>query len=136
MATRPTVDTCKAVLKPYTVKAGEIVTAGYAVKIDSATGHILNCSAGDAAFGIAMESGVAGALVEIALANCGGLIKVKVGTGDATAGLYGAAAANGIANAGALGGGTTLVNIVCQFVEAGVAGDEVGAIPMSIPAVT
>ena len=135
MATRALVDLSKCTIKTFTVKAASSVTEGYAVKFED--GQIaLNCSAGDAANGIALESGAAGTQVQVALANCGGLVAVKVGTGGATAGLYGAAVANGVADAGALGGGTTLVNIVCQFLQTGVAGDVVGAIPLSIPAVT
>lgn len=134
MATRATVDLSKCTIKPFTVKAASAVTAGYAVKIDGT--DVLNCSAGDAANGIALATAAAGETVEIALANCGGLVAVKVGTGGCTAGLYGKAVADGIADAGALGGGTTLANIVCQFIQTGVAGDVVGAIPLSIPAVT
>ena len=135
MAARAQVDISKCVIKTFTVKAASSVTEGYAVKIDG-DGIVLNCSAGDAANGIALESGAAGTQVMVALANCGGLVAVKVGTGGATAGLYGAAVADGIANAGALGGGTTLVNIVCQFLQTGIAGDVVGAIPLSLPVVT
>lgn len=134
MAARATVDLSKCLIKTFTVKAASSVTVGYAVKLDGT--NVLNCGAGDAAFGIALATAAAGEQVEIALAFGGGIVPVKVGTGDATAGLYGAAVADGIANAGALGGGTTLVNIVCLFVQTGVAGDVVGAIPLSIPAVT
>jgi hypothetical protein len=135
MAARATVDLSRCLVKTFRVKAASSVTEGYAVKIEDGL-IVLNCAAGDAANGIALESGAAGDLVAIALCNAGGLVPVKVGTGGATAGLYGVAVANGVANAGALGGGTTLVNIVCQFIENGVAGDVVGAIPLSIPAVT
>ena len=134
MASRATVDLSNATIKPFPVKAASAVTVGYAVKFDGA--DVLNCSAGDAANGIAISTGAAAETVDIALAFGGGIVPVKVGTGGATAGLYGAAVADGIANAGALGGGTTLVNIVCMFVQTGVAGDVVGAIPLSIPAVT
>lgn len=135
MAARAIVDLSKCLIKPFTVKAASTVTEGYAVKIEDGS-IVLNCSAGDAAFGIALESGTAGQVVNVAIVAGGGIVPVKVGTGGATASLYGAAVADGIANAGALGGGTTLVNIVCQFMQTGVAGDVVGAIPVSIPAVT
>lgn len=134
MATRATVDLSNCTIKAATVKAASSVTVGYAIKRDGT--DVLNCSAGDACDGIALSTGAAAEVVDIALANCGGIVPVKVGTGGATAGLYGKAVADGIADAGALGGGTTLVNIVCQFVQTGVAGDVVGAIPLSIPAVT
>jgi hypothetical protein len=134
MATRAIVDLSKCLIKTFPVKAASSVTAGYAIKIDGT--DVLNCSAGDAANGIAIATAAAGEMVDFALAFGGGVVAVKVGTGGATAGLYGKAVADGVADAGALGGSTTLVNIVCQFLQTGVAGDVVGAIPLSIPAVT
>jgi hypothetical protein len=134
MATRAIADLSKCLIKSFPVKAASAVTAGYAVKFDGT--DVLNCSAGNAANGIAISTAAAGETVDIALAFGGGACPVKVGTGGATAGLYGAAVADGVADAGALGGGTTLVNIVCQFLQTGVAGDVVAAIPLSIPAVT
>lgn len=50
---------------------------------------------------------------------------VKVGTGGATIGEYGSATTDGVTD-DVVGGGTTLVVPICEFMQTGVAGDLVG----------
>jgi len=55
-----------------------------------------------------------------------GIVKVKVSTGGATRGKHAVVVADGVADAAALGGGTTAVNVIGTFAQTGVAGDVVG----------
>jgi hypothetical protein len=48
-----------------------------------------------------------------------------VGTGGATPGKYAVVVADGVTNEPVLGGGNTLVELCGEFLEEGVAGDEV-----------
>lgn len=134
MVARATFDTSKCSVKAGTVKSASDVTAFFPIKRDGTT--ILNCAAGDAADGYALETGVAGAVVEFVLAGCGGgPIRAKVGTGGATAGAWLKMATDGVTDAGTIGGGTTLVNVVGKAVETGVVGDVIGILPISFAAV-
>lgn len=142
--TRSVNHTCHALVLTGVVKAAASVTKGYPVKRDTATGTLENCTAGDVAHGIALESATAGNRFTYALANAGGVVPGKVGTGGATNGAYAVAVNDGLTDIAALGGGTTQLNIVGQFVIdegsgtafTGSAGDLVGVVPLSIPTFT
>jgi len=142
--TRTVNHTCHALVLTGVVKAAASVTKGYPVKRDTATGTLENCTAGDVAHGIALETATAGNRFTYALANAGGVVPGKVGTGGATNGSYAVAVNDGLADCAALGGGTTQLNIVGQFVIdegsgtafTGSAGDMVGVVPLSIPTFT
>jgi hypothetical protein len=132
MATRPLEDLKLACIKSYTV--GTACTAGYAVKL-SADGTITNCGAGDSGMGVALETKATGLRAQIVLLAGACIIKVKVGTGDATRNTWAKMAADGFTDA-ALGGGTTTVEVLGMFLQSGVAGDEVGLLPAPHSAVT
>lgn len=133
MAARPIVNTCNLILQTFPVKAASSVTAGYPVKLDGT--DVLNCTAGDAADGYAMASAAAGEMVEIAMIGSSGIVEAKVGTGGATAGAWLKAANDGVTDAGTLGGGSTLINIVGRAVQTGVAADKIGVLPIAFAAV-
>ena len=132
MATRPLEDLKSACIKSYTV--GTACTAGYPVKL-SADDTITNCGAGESGFAVALETKTTGLRAQVVLLAGACIIKVKVGTGDATRNTWAKAAANGFTDA-ALGGGTTSVEVLGMFLQSGVAGDEVGLLPAPHSAVT
>lgn len=133
MAARATVKTEYALRDAATVKAASSVTAFYPIKRDGT--DVLNCSSGDAADGFSTEAGSAGDIVEFITVGSTAMVKVKVGTGGATAGAWAKVVADGVTDSGTLGGGTTLVNVVGKFVQTGVAGDYVGLIPIAFAGV-
>jgi len=135
MAVRPHETLENAITRTYTVVAGGSTTKGLPVKFDTSDGECTVCAAGDDGFGIALSTEVAGAKVEVALLAGACIIPVKVGTGGATRGLYGIAATDGIINR-ALGGGTTSRNILVKFLQTGVVGDFVGAMPANFSGVS
>lgn len=112
-------------IKTFTVASGQIATRGFAVKHSGGDLAIANMAAvGDNCIGIALEDGIAGALVRVAMSG-NGIVKVKVGTGGATRGSPAKYAANGLTDA-TVGGGTVKLVIHGQFVESGAVGDLVG----------
>lgn len=134
--TRASEDLKFAVIKSKTVQSGQTVTKGKAVKFGAGgEGYVQDCAAGNSAIGIALETGAAGAQVQIALLCSAGLLKVLVGTGGATCGKEAVVVADGLTDAATLGGGTTLVNTVGVFYESGVVGDTVALMPVRAPAV-
>lgn len=135
MAARATVDTSLALIKSATVKAASSVTVGYPIKFHT-DGTVLNCTAGDAAIGFALETGAAGETVQYVLVGSTAIVQAKVGTGGSTIGLWQKAANDGVTNTGTLGGGTTLVNVVGLAVQTGVAADMIGVIPIAFAGVS
>src|SRR5688500_16336181 len=126
MATRAIRVLQYVVIKPFTIAATKVATEGFAVKHSGADEAIENMAAvGDNCIGIAMSSGVAGQLINVALFGCGGIVAVKVGTGGATRGSPAKYAADGLTNA-TVGGGTTKLVVLGQFMQTGVVGDTVG----------
>jgi hypothetical protein len=111
--------------KRFLIPATKTVTKGFGVKYSGANNQVENCAAGDGAIGIALESGVAGDSVRVALLSGATVIPIKVGTGGATLGSYAITVADGFTNR-ALGGGTTAREIAGVFLDTGVAGDEIG----------
>lgn len=129
MATRPSVDTSHCTFKARRVKAASTFTKYKAVKFNG--GEVLDCAAGDSADGYAQMSAAPGTPGTFVPVNSPGQVEVLVGTGGATEGKYAVVVADGLADAPALGGGTTAVNIVGKFVDTGVAGDRVAMLPLS-----
>jgi hypothetical protein len=112
-------------IRPYTVASAKTVTQGFAVKLSGADDQIENMAAvGDNCIGIALDSGTAGSVVRIALWGTG-VIRAKVGTGGATRGGPAKYASDGLTDA-TVGGGTTKLTVLGQFVDNGAAGDFVG----------
>lgn len=134
MAARATVDISLALKKSATVKAASAVTEGYAIKFHT-DGTVLNCTAGDAAIGYALETGAAGETVSYIAVGSTAMVKAKVGTGAATIGSWLKMANDGVTDAGTLGGGTTLVNVVGLAVQSGAAADFIGVIPIAFAGV-
>lgn len=134
MAARATVETSLALKRSATVKAASSVTEGYAIKFHT-DGTVLNCTAGDAADGYALESGAAGEVVSYIAVGSTASVKAKVGTGGATIGAWLKMANDGVTDAGTLGGGTTLINIVGKAVQTGNAADFIGVIPIAFAGV-
>lgn len=129
MAVRPNQNLEKILIRPMVIAAAGSATAGLAVKATANDGECTVCGAGDRQIGIAMQtSAVAGAVVDVALLQGGGIIPVTVGTGGATYGKYAACAADGLTDQ-LLGGGTTVRYIAGIFMQTGVVGDQVGLLP-------
>jgi hypothetical protein len=119
-------------IKTYTV--GTAVTLGLAVKL-SADDTVTDCGANDLPVGIALETGVTGARVQVAMLGSGGQQRVKVGTGGATRNKFATCAADGLTDI-TIGGGTTVKYVVGQFLQTGVAGDFVAIQPALFAGVT
>lgn len=115
-----------ASIKSYTV--GTACTKGKAVKL-SADDTITDCSAGEDGIGVALETQTTGKRAQIVLLAGAPTIKVLVGTGDATRGSYGVVVSDGFTNVATLGGGTVAKKVLVKFLQSGVAGDYVGAVP-------
>lgn len=113
-------------IKTYTVAAGQAATEGRLVKLAAADEEVQLAGAGEAGIGIALETKAAGERVQVLVSEGDTVVKVKVGTGGATRGLWAVAVADGLTNSGTLGGGAVLKNIIGQFMQTGVAGDVVG----------
>ena len=112
--------------KPFT--AGGTVTQFYPVTLSSGT--IANSTSNAKAIGIAQKAGTTGDVISVALLMGPGVIKVKVGTGGATAGEYAIVSSgnDGLTDQ-TIGGGTTVKYVLGRFLETGVAGDIVGLMP-------
>lgn len=124
MAVRPVDIRSKALTKTYKVATSQTVTKGMGVIFASADTDIQVAGANGIAIGIALESGVAGDKINVALFGHA-IVTVLVGTGGATRGLYAVAVSDGYANQ-TLGGGTTVKYIAGQFLQTGVATEHVG----------
>lgn len=124
MAARAMDLTSHAITMPFTVDAASTATKGKGVKFGAADNLIIDDTAGDAGFAIALETGVAGAVVQVALLGYA-VVPVLVGTGGATRGAYAISTSDGFTNQ-TMGGGNTLRNIAGRFMQTGVLGDMVG----------
>lgn len=114
-------------IKTFTVAAGQSAVEGRAASFASADEEVQLTAAGAApTAGIFLETKAAGDRVQVLVSQGDAIVKVKVGTGGCTRGLYGVVVADGLTNAPTLGGGTVLRNIVGRFLQTGVAGDVVG----------
>lgn len=122
MAVRPLDHTSCALVLKYTVQAAGTVTKGMCVKLGTVETDVLSASTNEKAIGIALESGVAGDIVNIAMLGCGGIVPVLIGTGGSTHGEHAICTTNGVTNQ-TLGGGTTVKYIVGTFLETCVVGD-------------
>lgn len=126
-ATRPIVDLSRSIIKSYTVKAASTCTVYFPVKFNSADEtQILDCAAADQADGVALETGVAGAQVQIVLYAGGGIAAMKVGAAGCTVGKFVAFDTLGVVDATTVGGGTVMQHIVGRAMQTGVSGDIVG----------
>jgi hypothetical protein len=130
MAARPDCELSHAEKRPKKVAAGQTVVRGRVVKLINADDECQHSGAGEAGDGVAIEGGTAGQIVTIVLLAGACVVPVKVGTGGATRGLAAVVVADGVTNSGTLGGGAVLKNIVGHFTQSGVAGDEVGMVPL------
>lgn len=111
-----------AIIRPFTVPAAKTVTRGQAVKHSGADDAVENVAATtDFGIGIALDAGVAGDTVRVALWGSG-IVKALVGTGAATRGAPAKFVADGLTD-GTNGGGSTNRPSLGQFLESGVAGD-------------
>lgn len=129
MATRAIEDLKLALIK--TAIVGTACTRGKGVKI---TGDepmtMTDCSAGESPDAVALETqATSGKPCQVVMLSGACIIKVLVGTGNATRGKYAKVVGDGFADAGTLGGGTTAQEVAGKFVQSGVAGDYVGMQP-------
>lgn len=109
-----------------TVKAASTVTKGYPVKLNTSdSSQVLDCGAGEACDGVALDSGAAGEDVRIVMAAGGGIVPMKVGTAGVTAGDWVKMTSDGIATA-TPGGGTTVLHLIGKATQTGTVGHMVG----------
>ena len=113
-------------IKTYTVVAAGSAIEGRPVSLNTSDQEVTLTAAAAACIGIALETKAAGERVQVLVSEGDTIVKVKVGTGGATRGLYGVVVSDGLTNSGTLGGGTVLKNVIGIFMETGVAGDVVG----------
>lgn len=127
MAARPACRLSKA-----NITAKAVVTTAVeqyrVVSLNTSDSQCVHTAAGAAGYGVALEAGAVGAVIPVAVLGCGETVRIKVGTGGATRGSWAVVVADGVTNAGTLGGGSVAKNIVGKFEETGVAGDVVGMI--------
>ncbi len=128
MATRANEDLKYALVKTYEVAGGQSVTVGLLVKLASDT-TVQNAGANERGVGVALETGAAGARVQIAMLAGSAQLRVKVGTGGATRGGYLNHATDGFKDVGTLGGGTVLKEVIGMALQSGVAGDFIAVLP-------
>lgn len=141
MATRADKSFLFAILRPFTIAAGQSVTVGKTVIFGANDDEIQDAGAGsDLAFGVvspamknyADANGVITAAslppkTQIEVVLFGNIIvPMKVGTGATTRGKKQVVVADGITDAAANGGGTTDVESVGISLQSGVLGDMVG----------
>lgn len=124
MATRAHNIKDNAIIRKYLIPNTKVVTEGFRVKFSGADDQIENCGANEDGFAIALQSGVAGEWVEVMLEGFA-VVKVKVGTGGATRGLFAKFLADGFTDQ-AIADGTTVRNLAGKFLQTGVVGDMVG----------
>lgn len=124
MATRAHNIKDSAIIRKFLIPATKAVTEGFRVKFSGADNQVENCGAGDDGFGIALQTGVAGDEIEVLLEGFA-VVKVKVGTGGATRGLYAIMAADGLTDR-AIADGTNVRYCPGKFMQSGVVGDVVG----------
>lgn len=121
MAVRPLDHVSNALILKYTVQAAGTVTKGKAVKLGTLETDVLAASTNEKAVGIALESGVAGDVVNIAMFGYA-VAPVLVGTGGSTHGEHATCVSDGFTNI-TLGGGTVVKYVEGIFLETGVVGD-------------
>jgi hypothetical protein len=109
---------------PGTVKTAQAATKGRPLK-RNADGTLQTAGAGDRVCGWPLSDAAADTNVSYYAPDGQTVIKAKVGTGGATPGKYAVVVADGVTNEPVLGGGNTLVELCGEFLEEGVAGDEV-----------
>lgn len=124
MAVRATESLQEALIRPFTVATSKTVTEGFRVKFSGADNAIENCGAGELGFAIARASGVAADVVNCVLEG-NAVVRVKVGTGGATRGVYAMMAADGYTDQGTTDGATVRY-LAGIFMQSGVVGDMVG----------
>jgi len=120
-----------------TVEAAQTVAVGRIVKDGNADKECQHSGAGEAGIGIVtaiggnpqVTAGAAGDRVTVHPLT-GGIIPVKVGTGDATRGAFAKAVADGLTDATPAAAEANLVFVAGVFTQSGSAGDLVGLIPM------
>src|SRR5688572_26040030 len=127
MATRPNTDLKNAIIKTFV--AGGAISANRLLKFGSADTEAVHAAANERGFAISLEAAASGARVQVCLLGGQVAIPVKVGTGGATRGQFLVNAADGVTDAGTLGGGTTLKNVVGEALQSGAAGDVIAMLP-------
>jgi hypothetical protein len=135
MATRPHKDLQYAIIRTYTVTAGQTVAVGQPIKFASSDTEVQEAGAGEVAFGIctaiggntAVTAGAAGDKIEAALLG-NAIVPAVVGTGGSTRGVLQQAVSDGVTDSTPNGAPTTgvLVGIIGLALQSGVAGDQIG----------
>jgi hypothetical protein len=128
MALRPDFRPSEVTFVKKQVKNGSTVLQGVGVKFSSnGETEVDVCGAGDAAYGVAMETVVGDGTKQVEIAvSCGGIVPVKI-VGNVTCGDYLECGASGFVSR-TLGGGTTLRHITGKATQTGVNGDLIGCI--------
>lgn len=112
-----------AVLMAFTVAAGQTTTKGKAVIFSGADTDIATAgAASDLAIGIAMKTGVAADVVEVALFSHA-IVQALAGTGGVTRGTKQTLVSDGFTDAAADNGAGTAVPTYGVSLESAVAGD-------------
>lgn len=106
------------------VKTGQSATKGRPLK-RNADGTVQTAAAGERVCGWPTNDAAADAPVSFFAPDGSTITKAKVGAGGATPGKYAVVVADGVTNEPALGGGNTVVELCGEFLEEGIAGDEV-----------
>ena len=129
MATNAKQDLDDVRIETMTIASAQTTTVGLGVIRSGADDTVATAGANGNCLGVALETGVAAAKVQIAMfGGSAGVIPVKVGTGGATQGAYAIATSDGFTDQ-TLGGGTTVKYVVGKFAQTGVVGDIVGLYP-------
>lgn len=127
MAARPSCRLSKANITAKTVVT-TAVEQYRVVSLNTSDDQCVHTAAAAQGYGVAQEAGAVGVTIPVAVLGCGETTRIKVGTGGATRDAWAVVVADGVTNAGTLGGGTVIKNVVGKFEESGVAGDVVGLI--------
>lgn len=136
MAVRANADLKNALIKRYTVKNGTTLAVGNRVRFGGSDTEVdLTSGANDdTTFGTALEAGVgnsAGSVLVDVVLDGHQIVAMTVGTGGSTRGVKQVAAANGVTDAPANGGGTVAHSIIGIAMQTGVAGDLIGVMTVN-----
>lgn len=126
MATRAWEVLANATIRAYDVPSGKAITKGKPVMHSGADDAAEDATATTSdAIGIALESGAASTSNKKVVLFGNGIAKVLVASGGATRGAFAKYASGGSTDM-TVGGGTTKVVCLGQYLQSGVSGDYVG----------
>jgi len=133
MATRPDSNLQNALIVTRTVETGQTCTLYGVVKDGNADKEVQPTTDGVGAIGVITAlgplAGAPGDKVQMAYLAGACIIPVKVGTGDATRGLFAKVVSNGVTDATPTVSTPAAMDVVGFFTQDGVAGDIVGMVP-------